>query len=89
MISRTTSKFWKLYKQLDSKTQAQSRSAYALFAKNPGHPSLKFKKVHANRPIYSARINLDFRVVGILEKNEIVWFWVGPHDIYDKLIARL
>ena len=67
----------------------QAREAYALFRDNPGHPGLQFKKVNAARPIYSTRINRDHRAVGILTGNEIVWFWIGQHDAYEKLLDRL
>lgn len=88
MISKTTIKFWKAYTQLDSVIQEQARASYRLFRDNPQHPSLQFKKVHASLPIYSARVNLNHRAVGILEENEIIWFWIGSHDAYEKLLAR-
>lgn len=89
MISRTTEKFWKLYGQLDSKIQEQAISAYKLFTDNPKHPSLKFKKLNTKLPIYSARISLNYRAVGIVKDDEIIWFWVGTHDAYVKLLAKL
>ena len=89
MISRTTKKFRKAYAKLDEATQQQAESAYRLFCENPQHPSLNFKKVHGSLPIYSARVNLNYRAVGILENNEIIWFWIGPHDAYEKLLFIL
>ena len=59
-----------------------------LFKANPNHPSLRFKRVHSTEPIYSVRININYRAVGVSEKGEIVWFWVGTHAKYDKLIDR-
>ena len=67
----------------------QARDAYRLFLENPRHPSLRFKKVHATEPIYSARISLDYRAVGIVEGEEILWFWIGSHADYDKLLSNL
>ena len=89
MISRTTKKFWKAYAKLDETTQKQAESAYRIFCENPQHPSLNFKNVHDKLPIYSARVNLNYRAVAIVEKNEIIWFWIGPHDDYEKLLLRL
>jgi hypothetical protein len=40
-------------------------------------------------PIYSARINVDYRAVGIKENGEIVWFWIGSHADYGKLLSQL
>jgi hypothetical protein len=36
--------------------------------------------------IYSARIGLGYRALGQLEGSEIVWFWIGPHSDYDRLV---
>ena len=46
-------------------TQALARKAYRLFRENPRHPSLRFKKVHDREPIYSVRVTLAYRAVGI------------------------
>ena len=51
-----------------------------LFEENPGHPSLRLKKVHGSRPVYSVRITRDDRAVGIQKEESIIWFWVGSHS---------
>jgi len=35
---------------------------------------------------YSARVGLHHRTLGIEAKDGIVWFWIGPHAEYDKMI---
>jgi hypothetical protein len=40
-------------------------------------------------PIFSVRINIDYRAVGFLEENEITWFWIGSHREYETLIKKL
>jgi len=89
VISYTTARFWKAYRRLDEAVRRQARAAYRLFEENPHHPSLHFKRVHPTQPIYSARVSIDYRAVGVRDGEEIVWFWIGPHDEYEKLIARL
>jgi hypothetical protein len=64
-------------------------AAYQMWAANPGHPSLRFKKVHASLPIYSVRIDLDWRAVGVLRQGGMVWFWIGPHGEYEKLLSKI
>lgn len=86
MISHTNNNFWKLYKKLPRTIREIARKQYKLFASDPYHASLHFKRVHSTRPIYSARITKNYRAVGILEDNVILWFWVGSHDDYDRLI---
>jgi hypothetical protein len=69
--------------------QRQARAAYKLFAADPNHPSLRFKQVHATRPIYSARVGLGYRALGVREGEDVVWFWIGSHAEYDRLIDSL
>ena len=51
-------------------------------------PALQFKQIHPTEPIYSVRINRDYRAVGVKSDREIIWFWIGSHSDYDKLIAQ-
>lgn len=89
MISRTTEKFRALFVLLPNTIKAQAKEAYQQFKKDPYHPSLQFKRVHSSKPIYSVRINLDYRAVGIIQDNEIIWFWIGSHNVYEKLLKKL
>ncbi len=89
MKSRTTKRFRQAYGALPEQVRRQAREAYRLFAQNPQHPSLRFRRVHATLPVYSARVNIDYRAVGIRDDDEIVWFWIGSHGEYDQLLARL
>jgi len=50
---------------------------------------LRFKKVHASLPIYSVRIDLDWRAVGVLREGMVVRFWIGPHSEYEKLLTKI
>lgn len=89
MKSYTSERFRKLFGALPDEIRQQAREAYRFFQNNPRHPGLQFKKVHSTKPIYSARVNADYRVLGILNGDEIIWFWIGPHGEYDKLLSRL
>ena len=89
MKSETTERFRQLYAAATAQRQAQIKRAYALWHANPAHPSIRFKRVHETDPIYSARVDLDWRALGILEGDTVVWFWVGPHDEYDVLLKRM
>lgn len=89
MISHTTSSFRKAFSELPPAIQQQARQAYRLFQDNPQHPSLWFKQVHAVRPVYSVRIGLHYRVLGIRDGDVMLWFWIGSHDDYERLLARM
>ncbi len=81
--------FFLLYRALPEQVRQQARQAYALFEQDPHHPSLRFRQVHPNRPIFSARVGLHYRAVGIREDNDIFWFWIGSHAEYDHLLSHL
>ena len=78
-----------MYAAAGAQRQAQIKRSYMLWIDNPSHPPIKFKKVHDTEPIYSARVDLDWRALGVLEAGTVVWFWVGPHDEYDALLKRM
>jgi len=89
MKSRTTERFWKLYAPLPTPIKTRAKAAYRQFQRNPYHPGLRFKRIHSTRPIFSARINKDYRAVGVQQDGEIIWFWIGSHAEYDKLVVLL
>jgi len=89
MNSTTASRFWKCYTVLPGDVKTQAKEAYALFVKDPYSPSLHFKRIHSTRPIFSVRITIDYRAVGIVEGEEVTWFWIGSHAEYDNLLKRL
>ena len=66
-----------------------AQKAYRLFRENPKHPSLQFKKVHDRDPVYSVRVTGAYRAVGLLEDDEVTWFWIGSHAEYDRLLKNL
>jgi mRNA-degrading endonuclease RelE of RelBE toxin-antitoxin system len=88
MNSHTTDAFRKAFSKLPADVRKQARQAYRLFIENPYHPSLRFKSIHPTRPIYSVRIGLNYRAVGVRDGEDVIWFWIGSHAEYDKLIRQ-
>ncbi|MBU6151837.1 MAG: hypothetical protein KGR25_10330 [Chloroflexi bacterium] len=89
MKSRTTRRFRELLAALPAQVQRQAEEAYELFEQNPAHPGLRFKQVHPDLPIYSARVGIGYRAVGVLDGDTVVWYWIGSHADYDQLLAQL
>jgi hypothetical protein len=81
--------FRRLLAAAPAAVQAKAQGAYKFWAQNPAHPSLRFKKVHDTLPIYAVRIDLDWRALGLLQDGVMVWFWIGRHAEYEKLLAKL
>jgi len=51
--------------------------------RNPAHPSLRLKPVGA---FWSVRVNNGYRGLSIREENTFVWFWIGNHADYERLL---
>ena len=90
MKSRRTQRFRPLYDKLPERIRQDANEAYAKFALNPNHPGLNFERIQGARaPLFSARVNEQFRVLGRGEgADTIVWFWIGTHQEYDKLLHQ-
>ncbi len=90
MNSELTNEFIELFKQLPKKIKTLASKNYKLWKNNPNHPSLYFKKIKASDNMYSIRIGIGWRALGVLKsKDSIIWFWIGSHNDYDKLIKSL
>ena len=89
MNSQTTERFWKAYSKLPTHIRRKARETYRLWQENPGHPGLQFKQVHQTKPIYSVRVSIGWRAVGVKENETMIWFWIGSHADYDKLLTQL
>jgi hypothetical protein len=88
VISHTTAIFRRQLAHLPAEVRRRARQAYQLFKHDPNHSSLRFKPIHSSEPIYSVRVGLHHRAVGVRDGNEIVWFWIGSHADYDALLSR-
>ncbi len=88
MKSRTTARFRRALSDLPPEIRTLARRTYEQFKTNPLNPGLRFKLVHPTRPVYSVRVGLHYRALGVVSGEGIVWFWVGSHDEYDRLVSQ-
>lgn len=88
MRSHVTSEFRRLFANLPDEVRQRARQSYVLWKDNPVHPGVQFKRVHPREPIYSVRIGIDWRALGLRQGDTIVWFWIGSHAEYDRLLRR-
>jgi hypothetical protein len=86
MQSRTTRQFWRLFRDMPVDVQEDAKRAYRQFRTNPAHPGLQFKKLEGEDQIYSVRIGLGYRALAVMNKDRVVWYWIGSHADYDRLI---
>ena len=76
-------KFWESYQNLPAAIQKLADKNFELLKSNPKHPSLHFKKV---AKYWSVRVGLAHRALAITVDDNILWFWIGHHNDYDKLL---
>ena len=89
MNSHVTRGFRELLAALPVTIRRRARAAYRQFAENPRHPGLRFKQIHGSERLVSVRISRGYRAVGVRESpDEIIWFWVGTHEEYEKLLRQ-
>ena len=67
--------------------QALANKNFALLKSDPHHPSLHFKKIGTNKQLWSVRVGAHYRALGREKPVGILWFWIGKHSIYDKLLS--
>jgi len=89
MKSRTTRDFRTLLAALPKRIQRQAKAAYRLFSQDAKHPSLQFKKVVDSPVVYSVRVGLQYRALGLPKDDYVAWFWIGSHAEYDEILKHL
>jgi hypothetical protein len=83
MKSSGTPGFWAAYHQLPPEVRQKARKQYLLWVKHPDHRSLRFKKI---KTFWSARVDTRHRALGTMTGDTVIWFWIGSHADYDKLL---
>ena len=85
MIHRATPDFWYFYRQLPTQIQDLADKCYDLLKQDPYYPSLHFKKVGR---FWTIRVGIHYRAIAVEDGQEMVWFWIGHHAEYDKILGK-
>ena len=81
--------YWSAFDELPDEIRKLAEKNYKLWKQSASHPSLRFKQVHEKRPIFSFRVGLKYRTLGIQTQDEkIAWFWIGSFEQYRDLISN-
>jgi hypothetical protein len=75
--------FWALYDDLPLQVRRQADKAFALLKENPDHPALHFKKIGLR---WSVRVSLRYRALALETDDGYLWYWIGSHAAYDRMI---
>jgi hypothetical protein len=79
----TDPEFWKCYADILPAVQDAADKQFELLKSNPKHPSLNFKRIGK---YWAARVNLNTRALAVMSGDDYIWFWIGGHKEYDRII---
>jgi hypothetical protein len=83
MRHRANGDFWDAFEALPAPIRDLAGKSFQQLKDNPKHPSLQFKKVG---PYWSARVGAHYRALAVERDYGFLWFWIGSHAEYDRLI---
>jgi len=83
VIHFASSLFWASYDTLPIPVRRTVDKNYKILKITPSHPSLHFKKVGK---YWSVRIGIHYRALAVNVEGGLLWFWIGSHAEYDRLI---
>ena len=84
MRHQATPRFWACYRQLPDDIRRLADESYHLLRRDPKHPSVHFKRLGR---FWSARVGLHYRALAVEQENVMLWFWIGTHAVYNRLVS--
>jgi hypothetical protein len=79
-------RFWEYYRALPRGVRRLADKSFDRLKTDPSHTSLRLKKIGH---FWSVRVGLHYRALGTDAGNDaVIWFWIGHHAEYDRLITR-
>lgn len=75
--------FWECYRRLPVSIRKIADKNFTLLKSNPNHPSLQFKQIGE---YWVVRVGIQYRALARVASDGLVWFWIGSHSDYDRLI---
>jgi hypothetical protein len=85
--SVATRRFWTLFHALPRDVQHVALKNYALWRREPHHPSLRFRRLQGSADRFTVRIADHHRAIGVSTDNTVTWVWIGSHAEYDRLVG--
>jgi hypothetical protein len=80
-------RFWQCYRRLPADVQKLADKNFELLKADPHHPSLHFKKIGGVKSVWSVRVGEHYRALAREKSEGLVWFWIGSHAEYDRLLS--
>jgi len=86
LIAKAHRRFWDCLERLPDGVRRAADEKFELWKENPFHPSLHFKELAPG--LWSARVTRSHRALARRSGELVVWFWIGDHDDYEKVVSR-
>lgn len=83
--------YQKAFLELPERVQKEAMKAFRLFETDPRYPGLQYKKIgrfSGYDECWSLRIGDGYRAVCQPSSDARRWFWIGPHEAYNRLLGR-
>ncbi|MEQ8168948.1 MAG: hypothetical protein ABRQ38_08635 [Candidatus Eremiobacterota bacterium] len=77
--------FWECYANLPVEVKKLADKNFEILKTNLHHPSMHLKKVNN---YWSVRVGTGYRALAVEVEKDLLWFWIGHHSEYDKLIEK-
>ncbi|MDH3228198.1 MAG: hypothetical protein OEN55_00220 [Alphaproteobacteria bacterium] len=79
--------YWARFDDLPQEIRKLAEENYHSWRENPRNPGLRFKQIHDKLPIFSFRVGMRHRTVGVeTGDGKVVWFWVGSFETFEKAV---
>ena len=85
--NHTSPRFWRHYDALPPEIRKQADKNFKLFKTNPQHPLLHFERKKPE--LWSVRVGGGYRALARQLDDNLIWFWIGSHDEYERLLREL
>ncbi len=81
--------YWETFDRLPPDIRALAEENFHLWQKSHDHPRLRFKQVMDDPEVFSFRVGLNHRTLGVrTPNNRIAWFWVGSLDDFARMTGQ-
>lgn len=87
MKSSALPAFWDCFNRLPPQVQQTARKNFLLWQQEPSLKSLGFKRIKED--LWAVRAGSGFRALATFEDGAFLWFWIGAHDEYERLLRDL
>jgi hypothetical protein len=85
--SHAPAEFWRHYEKLPLRVQKLADKCFAFFKRDPLYPSLHLQRIRDE--VWSVRVSDHYRALAKRREDGWMWFWIGTHEEYNKLIKRI